>query len=215
MNLSSQLAEEKQAAAKEQASLAAVQRELFAVEQDVAAAQARNQQLERDLRARRNGTMTQTAKYLILVNLVLSVVFVAWAVGLLTNRGAVAHAAGRRWAEGRGHGRPAAESDQATGHGPVNRPTRPGATLTSIYRAPKSIGPTPRNTTPTCSTASATATWPTSNRRCSSWLSTGRTWTSASERPAADHDRRLRRFVAGRLPRQDSEDDRGNPVATG
>jgi hypothetical protein len=29
--------------------------------------------------------MTQTAKYLVLVNLVLSVVFVAWAVGLLTN----------------------------------------------------------------------------------------------------------------------------------
>jgi hypothetical protein len=52
MTLNNQLAEEKQNAAKELAALGALQRELFAVQQDVAAARARNQQLERDLRAK-------------------------------------------------------------------------------------------------------------------------------------------------------------------
>jgi hypothetical protein len=50
MTLSNQLAEEKQKAAKEFAALESVQRELFAVQRDWAEAQARNQQLERDLR---------------------------------------------------------------------------------------------------------------------------------------------------------------------
>jgi len=50
MTLSNQLAAEKQAEAKELAALASLQQELFAVQQDVAKAQERNQQLERDLR---------------------------------------------------------------------------------------------------------------------------------------------------------------------
>jgi IS1 family transposase len=50
MTLSNELAKEKQEAAKELAALEAVQRELFAVQQDWARALARNQQLERDLR---------------------------------------------------------------------------------------------------------------------------------------------------------------------
>jgi hypothetical protein len=50
MTLSNQLAAEKQVEAKERAALTAVQQELFAVQQDVAKAQERNQQLERDLR---------------------------------------------------------------------------------------------------------------------------------------------------------------------
>ena len=52
MTLSNQLAEEKQAAARERTALAAIQHELFAVQQAVAEAQARNQQLERDLRVK-------------------------------------------------------------------------------------------------------------------------------------------------------------------
>jgi hypothetical protein len=52
MTLSNQLAEEKQKAAKEFAALESVQRELFAVQRDWAEAQARNVQLERDLRAK-------------------------------------------------------------------------------------------------------------------------------------------------------------------
>lgn len=55
MNLTAQLTEEKQKAAREFASLAALQRELFAVEQAVAEAQAKNQQLERDLRTKESG----------------------------------------------------------------------------------------------------------------------------------------------------------------
>jgi hypothetical protein len=50
MTLSNQLAAEKQTEAKERGALAAVQQELFAVQQDIAKAQERNQQLERDLR---------------------------------------------------------------------------------------------------------------------------------------------------------------------
>jgi hypothetical protein len=53
--LNTQLAEEKQAAGKERTALAAIQRELFAVQQDVAEAQAKNQQLERDLRNKESG----------------------------------------------------------------------------------------------------------------------------------------------------------------
>jgi hypothetical protein len=52
MTLGNQLTEEKQKAAKELAALEAVQRELFAVQQDWAKAQARNQQLESELRAK-------------------------------------------------------------------------------------------------------------------------------------------------------------------
>jgi hypothetical protein len=52
MTLSNQLSEEKQKAAKELAALEDIQRELFAVQQDWAKAQARNQQLESDLRAK-------------------------------------------------------------------------------------------------------------------------------------------------------------------
>lgn len=52
MTLSNQLAAEKQAEAKERAALAALQQELFAVQQDVAKAQEKNQQLERDLRTK-------------------------------------------------------------------------------------------------------------------------------------------------------------------
>ncbi len=52
MTLSNELARDKQEAAKELAALEAVQRELFAVQQDWAKAQARNQQLEHELRAK-------------------------------------------------------------------------------------------------------------------------------------------------------------------
>jgi hypothetical protein len=52
MNLNNQLNDQKAAAARELATLNAIQRELFAVQQDVAAAQERNQKLERDLRAK-------------------------------------------------------------------------------------------------------------------------------------------------------------------
>ncbi|HEX4588978.1 MAG TPA: hypothetical protein VH120_03555 [Gemmataceae bacterium] len=55
MTLSNQLAEEKQKAAQEFAALASLQRELFAVQQSVAEAQAKNQQLERDLRTKESG----------------------------------------------------------------------------------------------------------------------------------------------------------------
>jgi hypothetical protein len=52
MTLSNQLAAEKQAEAKERVALAALQQELFAVQQDVAKAQEKNQQLERGLRSK-------------------------------------------------------------------------------------------------------------------------------------------------------------------
>jgi IS1 family transposase len=50
--LNNELAEEKQKAAKEFAALEDIQRELFAVQQDWAKAQARNQQLESELRSK-------------------------------------------------------------------------------------------------------------------------------------------------------------------
>jgi acyl carrier protein phosphodiesterase len=50
--LTTELTEQKAAEAKELAALAALQQELFAVQQDVFKAQERNQQLERDLRAK-------------------------------------------------------------------------------------------------------------------------------------------------------------------
>jgi len=53
--LNTQLAEAKQSVARERAALAGIQRELFAVQQDVAEAQARNQQLERELRNKESG----------------------------------------------------------------------------------------------------------------------------------------------------------------
>jgi hypothetical protein len=55
MNLGNQLAAEKAAAAKETAALAALQQELFTVQREWAAAQARNQQLEAQLRAKETG----------------------------------------------------------------------------------------------------------------------------------------------------------------
>jgi hypothetical protein len=55
MNLNRQLDTEKQSAAKEYAALAALQQELFGVQRDWAEAQARNQQLEQELRAKETG----------------------------------------------------------------------------------------------------------------------------------------------------------------
>jgi hypothetical protein len=55
MNLQNQIAAERQKAAEEFAALLAVQKELFAVQQDVAQAQAKNQELEGQLRARETG----------------------------------------------------------------------------------------------------------------------------------------------------------------
>jgi hypothetical protein len=55
MNLNNQLAAEKAAAAKETAALAALQQELFTVQREWAEAQARNQQLQTQLRAKETG----------------------------------------------------------------------------------------------------------------------------------------------------------------
>ena len=55
MDYTNKLAVAKQDAAKEFAALAAIQKELFTVQRDWAEAQARNQQLEHELRTRETG----------------------------------------------------------------------------------------------------------------------------------------------------------------